>query len=134
MFYTFNQNNSGGEFTRNANVDHYVIIEADNRRSSMDIALNIGIYFDGVNEDIDCACCGDRWYESNDGEDVPSLYSLPLTLTNSSNTKNPREHTVVIHYLDGQVLYTTRHCKNNNVINDLPDLALSNEDESERDY
>jgi hypothetical protein len=134
MFYTFIQNNSGGHFTRNANVDHYVIIEADNRLTAMELALNIGIYFNGVDEDIDCQCCGDRWYDGVDGKDVPCLYSSPLTLTNISNTKNPREHTVVIHYLDGQVLYTTRHCTNDNVISDLPDFALINEDESERDY
>jgi hypothetical protein len=134
MFFTFNQNNSGGHFTRNANVDHYVIIEATHWTDASQRAQNLGIYFDGVSKDLDCECCGDRWNDSDWGTDVPSLYSSPLTLTNISNTKNPREHTVVIHYLDGQVLYTTRHCKNNNVINDLPDIALMNEDESERDY
>jgi len=133
MFYTFTQNNSGGHFIRNANVDHYVIIEADNRLTAMERALNIGIYFNGVDEGIDCECCGDRWYESNNGTDVPSSYGSPFTLANASDKKNPREHTVVIHYLDGRVVYTTSNYENEN-LNKWGDFALTNEDENERDY
>jgi hypothetical protein len=133
MFFTFNQNNSGGHFTRNANVDHYVIVEATHWADASQRAQNLGIYFNGVNEGNDCECCGDRWYESNNGTDVPSSYGSPFTLANASDKKNPREHTVVIHYLDGRVVYTTSDYENEN-LNNWRDLALMNEDESEQDY
>lgn len=66
MFYTYNQNNSGGNFEVNDNVKHYVIIEAHNAKSADKKAESIGIYFDGVAKGIDCPCCGDRWDKTND--------------------------------------------------------------------
>lgn len=133
MFYEFNQNNSGGHFDRSRNVDHYVIVEAVDVTQAIDRANGIGIYFNGCAKGIDCGCCGDRWHEPMDSSDVPSHYDSPLTLANSSTTKNPREHTVVIHYLDGRVIYTTTDCENTE-LNRWGDLALRHEDESERDY
>jgi hypothetical protein len=136
MFYEFNQNNSGGRFVRNASVDHYVQIEANSLSEAIERAQNIGIYFNGVSEGSDCGCCGDRWYEPYDGDklhDVPCHYNSPLTLANLSPTKNPREHTVVIHYLDGRVMYTTSECENKD-LNRWGDLALRHDDESEREY
>ena len=135
MFYEFNQNNSGGHFTRSRNLDHYVIVEANDLSDAIDRANGIGIYFNGVAEWMDCSCCGDRWYEPyrDEGKDEPSHYDSPLTLANSSTTKNPREHTVVIHYLDGRVIYTTTECGNPDLYR-WSDLALSHEDESEREY
>lgn len=135
MFYEFNQNNSGGHFTRNSRVDSYVIVEANDLEEAIDRANGIGVYFNGVDEGMDCECCGDRWYPPyrDDGKAEPSHYDSPLTLANSSTTKNPREHTVVIHYLDGRVIYTTTDCGNPQ-LNRWPDLALSHEDESEREY
>lgn len=52
MFYTFAQNNSGGSFV---------------------IAESIGIYFDGVECDLDCECCGDRWSRYCDENDEPLI-------------------------------------------------------------
>lgn len=133
MFYEFNQNNSGGRFIRNNRVDHHVIIEADHLPQLEARALSIGIYFNGVDAGMDCRCCGDRWYEpwgDAKGDVVPSYYGSPLTLANSSTTKNPREHTVVIHYLDGRVIHTTTDCDNPD-LNRWPDLALSHEDDDE---
>lgn len=66
MFYNFDQNNSGGVFEGPNNV----IIEADNAEQANYKAEQVGIYFDGVENDIDCDCCGDRWnrqYSDNDG-------------------------------------------------------------------
>lgn len=69
MFYTFTQNNSGGDFVINDRVCHFVIIEADSAVQANDKAKNIGIYFNGVMAEIDCSCCGDRWYSQwNDAE------------------------------------------------------------------
>jgi hypothetical protein len=136
MFYEFNQNNSGGHFTRNSNVDHYVQIEANSIAEVIERAQEVGIYFNGCAEGLDCDCCGDRWYEPYNGDklhDVPCHYDSPLTLENASTTKNPREHTVVIHYLDGRVVYTTSACENPS-LRQWDDLALRTEDESEREF
>lgn len=75
MFYTFDQNNSGGSFQTDDNVTLYVIIEADDANEANEKAEMIGLYFDGSG---DCLCCGDRWYEAYDSEygshDTPQLY------------------------------------------------------------
>ena len=62
-FYTFRQNNSGGRFKQNNEVDIKVVIEANNAEHANKRAEEIGIYFDGCSKGIDCPCCGDRWYE-----------------------------------------------------------------------
>ena len=77
MFYTFNQNNSGGAFVINDRVCHFVIIEADTAEQANDKAEDIGIYFNGVRAEIDCSCCGDRWYSQwheDAGEETPTIF------------------------------------------------------------
>jgi len=75
MFFTYNQNNSGGGFAydEKRGISHYVIIEADDAVEANDKAEGIGLYFDG---DGDCPCCGDRWCASDktDGTEFPSVY------------------------------------------------------------
>jgi hypothetical protein len=76
MFYTFTQNNSAGYFVINDRVCHFVIIEADTAEQANDKAEDIGIYFNGVRAEIDCSCCGDRWYSQrheDDGEETPTI-------------------------------------------------------------
>jgi len=60
-FYTFYQNNSGGNFVVNDKLKEYVIIEASSHNEANNIAIEKGIYFDGVHSGFDCGCCGDRW-------------------------------------------------------------------------
>ena len=67
-FFLYRQNNSGGCFDQDENVDVNVIIEA--RYEPNRIAEDIGIYFDGVYKGMDCSCCGDRWYDSPDYYDT----------------------------------------------------------------
>jgi hypothetical protein len=72
-FYTFNQNNSGGFFEG----PEYLIVEANSATEANSIAQEYcDVYFNGVNDGIDCDCCGDRWYPvyESDGSDVPSIY------------------------------------------------------------
>lgn len=101
MFYPYRQNNSGGEFKRNKNLDLFVIIEAYSAAHADRLAQNIGIYFDGVHDCLDCPCCGDRWHsaEGDKGTDSPKIYG-----------KHPSESfhffesfKVLVHYLDGRV-------------------------------
>ena len=77
MFYTYSQNNSGGSFIVDDTVCQYVIIEADDYALANDLAEYKGIYFNGCDDDIDCPCCGDRWYTVGhcDAKDEPLIYS-----------------------------------------------------------
>lgn len=83
MYYTFNQNNSGGsfDFDESRGITHRVIIEANSLAEATDRAKSIGLYFDGCESGMDCECCGDRWYAPwGDGDEQPDVYG-----------KNPRE-------------------------------------------
>lgn len=66
MFYQFDQNNSGGSFDVDENVCHRLFIEADSLEEATDKAESLGCYWDGVENGIDCPCCGDRWYSGDE--------------------------------------------------------------------
>lgn len=74
MFYEFTQNNSGGHFDVDDKVCHRVFIEADSFEQALLKADNIGIYFNGCDEGIDCDCCGDRWSEYEELIELPVEY------------------------------------------------------------
>lgn len=86
-FYLFNQNNSGGTFVidENAGIGFCVVVEAENEEQAISRAENIGLYWDGVADEIDCECCGDRW----------------STYTYEVKDLNTIFYTGYIHYLDG---------------------------------
>lgn len=102
-FYTFNQNNSGGSFinSENEGIGEYVIIEAENADKANIRAENIGIYFNGCDNKIDCSCCGDRWYtvDNDDGTDIPKIYDTPVEEYPSSSLRK----NAFIHYLNGKI-------------------------------
>jgi len=82
MFYTFNQNNSGGSFVISPQdrISIYVVIEASDADHANQLAEEKGLYFDGCENGSDCECCGDRWsraWESS-GTEVPELYGKPI--------------------------------------------------------
>lgn len=64
-FYRFHQNNSGGDFLAPA-ID--VWVEASSADEANRIAQDNGIYFDGIDSDTDCWCCGDRWYPADEAD------------------------------------------------------------------
>lgn len=66
--YHFRQNNSGGSFDCDLILCQSVIIEAESAEEANAKAIQLGIYFDGVDEGGDCECCGDRWYRANDDD------------------------------------------------------------------
>lgn len=78
MWYTFHQNNTGGEFVScdQSGIGSDVIIEANSPEHANSRAEEIGIYFDGCDSGIDCPCCGDRWSPAwdNDGKTDPMLF------------------------------------------------------------
>lgn len=72
-WYHYRQNNSGGshEYDASRGTSVNVYIEADSADEANERASEIGLYFDGVEGDMDCSCCGDRWYSASeyDGQD-----------------------------------------------------------------
>lgn len=76
-FYEFSQNNSGGSFDIDdgRGIGAKVWIEAVDAQQANDRALNLGIYFNGIDSGSDCPCCGDRWYPvyEYDAEDQPLI-------------------------------------------------------------
>lgn len=96
MFYCYNQNNSGGHFSDGLLIKPYVIIEANSSEQANDIAESVGIYFDGVEDDIDCPCCGDRWFRAwkNDGTEEPTIYD-----------ESYKNYPSVVIYLSGHIEY-----------------------------
>jgi hypothetical protein len=110
-WFNFRQNNSGGSFyfDKAKGLTVEVLIEAEDAASANSIAEEKGIYFEGIDDGIDCSCCGDRWYRVSNGEPgepVPSLYGQPLSEASlwtrwSDREKDQKE--VAIHYLDGRI-------------------------------
>ena len=73
MWFHFRQNNTGGSFIRNNDVEINVFIEADTPEIANYKALDVGIYFEGVSKGRDCDCCGDRWCEVDEWEKVDRI-------------------------------------------------------------
>lgn len=73
-FFDFRQNNSGGghDIDEDSGIGVHVIVEAESADDANRRAEDIGLYFDGCDDNRDCPCCGDRWYRQypSDGEDV----------------------------------------------------------------
>lgn len=113
MFYTYDQNNSGGsfDFDATAGITHHVIIEANSADEANEKAQIIGLYFDGYG---DCSCCGNRWYEQTTwydwGDEVPSLYGQPLKMSQDHPTEQfaikwmGDDPEVFVHYADGRIV------------------------------
>lgn len=94
MFYTFTQNNSGGYFIQNEDVDAYLIVEG---YSEKDIERRAGKIVENYSEY--CPCCGERWnisiFHKLDKE--PMIYGTPVYEYNSKYTNEK----AIIHYLNG---------------------------------
>lgn len=74
-FFQFDQLNTGGSFITDDKVCHRLFIEADSVEEAIEKAENLGCYWNGVEAERDCPCCGDRWYiPRNDGESYPMEY------------------------------------------------------------
>lgn len=99
-FYAFHQNNSGGRFDVNEKVAHEVFIEADSAREADVLAQGLaGVYFDGVAEGADCACCGDRWDRASE-----YLTERWENLTPAKRRKGVFNYETRIYFKDGQVV------------------------------
>lgn len=118
MFYTYHQNNSGGSFAydESRGIANYVIVEAANSDEADARALNVGLYFDGCDQGLDCDCCGDRWYSAyGDGSFFPEVYDRNATLEENYSDVffgdgisrvfvGPGNYTTFVHYHDGRIV------------------------------
>ena len=100
-FYTFQQNNSGGDFHINEDIAEIVIIEALNNSDANFKAKKLG-----MNNSDSCPCCGDRWTwqgdwtDEDEGCEEPMSYDEPIE-DYIRNQNSSFDETVIIHYFDG---------------------------------
>lgn len=69
-WYEYSQNNSGGSFDVNDKVCHRLYIQAETAEQANAKAEELECYWDGCASDMDCPCCGDRWYRNYDDAGV----------------------------------------------------------------
>lgn len=96
-YYTVNQNNSGGYYITNNDVDKFVCVQAPNVEIAKDIFKRI---LEPYREF--CPCCGERWdddclYEK-DGCDVPNIYGQCYKDFKDNFWADGK---IIIYYLDG---------------------------------
>jgi hypothetical protein len=77
-WFEWSQNNSGGSFVVDKKLCHRLFIEAEDEHAAEQKAFELGVYYDGCADGIDCNCCGDRWY-SPDELTFPLKYSDDIT-------------------------------------------------------
>lgn len=103
MFYIFRQNNSGDTFDYDEYVTKFVIIEADSLEDAETKAFSIGIYYYGVQKELDCDCCGDRWWTPDESETL-AIYDEPLDDDNLiKDLKSPKDCVCRVFYKNGSI-------------------------------
>lgn len=127
MFYTFDQNNSGGEWVIDPKrgIGHFVIVEAKSEDEATAKAEAIGLYFDGFG---DCPCCGTRWSGCQIGTDEPSINGAPVLIEGDVAKRISAwcwfaEGEGYIHYMDGRVMPVIGETPNGTEENDSEDDA-----------
>ncbi|MCX8008293.1 MAG: hypothetical protein N3A54_01170 [Patescibacteria group bacterium] len=93
-FYLFMQNNSGGVFFCDKLSALLVVVKAESEQEACNIAKTYtDIYFNGVEEGLDCPCCGDRW---DWPIDLQGSYDRYYTLASSYFTKPPKNYLIYV--------------------------------------
>jgi hypothetical protein len=105
-FYEFMQNNSGGTYDidERRGIGKVVIIEAESAERANTLAERIGLYWDGVDDGVDCQCCGDRWspqWGADQGDPEPVVFGTPV----GTYVTTPRAWALpaFVHYADGKI-------------------------------
>jgi hypothetical protein len=86
--FEYDQNNSGGTFIENDKLCHKVVIEAYDANEANEIAQTLGIYFNGCDDETDCPCCGDRWYQAY----ADSYLKFPMKWDQDQVFKDEKEY------------------------------------------
>jgi len=87
-WYHFNQNNPGGSWDIDDKIDKNVFIQAHSHYEANGLAQDIGIYFDGVENGLDCRCCGNRWTHAYDEIDYLPLNGINVKIYPYGSIKN----------------------------------------------
>ena len=124
-FYEFEQNNSGGTLIQNKKLCHRLFIEARTQQKAEEKAIRMGVYYDGVADGEDCACCGDRWskpdelifpyryssFDKKEAEEITDKYKTDYgkTTWNYGNTRNPdpTKYDVIFRDIESYAQYLT---------------------------
>jgi len=96
LWFTFDQNNSGGSFVVDDNVCEVVCIQA---LCAADAVAKAETFCDNSGS---CPCCGDRWsfwVEDSDGRAVPTWYGDPVETAEPTYFRRMAR----LHYIDGMV-------------------------------
>lgn len=106
-WYQFDQNNSGGSFIVDSNVCHRLFIQAEDADSANQKAEDLGCYWNGVDDDRDCECCGDRWYSQSIeswGYDASESLTIEEYVQNLADKWGWTSPDARLFYADGRVL------------------------------
>ena len=95
MIYTYRQNNSGGYYHQPAK--HIIVKDARDSEHACEIAMAAGMYLQGVAANMDCSCCGDRWYDMPDEWDT--MENALLAITNKDVNQDSMRSDNVPHYI-----------------------------------
>lgn len=99
-WWDFHQNNSGGYFIKNSEVDEIVLIQAYNADEANKKAFKI---FE--DHSSYCSCCGKRWsYTYEDGCSEPSVYGEPL----DEYEFFEKDSAALLYYHNGMVIRYTK--------------------------
>ena len=121
-WYEYRQNNSGGVFFMDGYASLYVFIQAESADDANHQAEEVTIYFDGCERDMDCDCCGDRWYRAHGpmdsftthlfwrGENAEhdNISDYAQALANDSVWAEDDKPAVIVYFADGSF---KRFCK-----------------------
>ena len=107
-FFYYRQNNPGGKTYNNHIVGSWVIVEHIDAEWANDFVQECtggAVYFNGCSNNIDCKCCGDRWWRVNKagfyGEDEDGKEPL-LPFFRGSNPVKPEGDLFVIEDILGK--------------------------------
>jgi len=91
-YYVFNQSPQGDwqPVLQHDAITFAVNVQADNAEQANRIAEKIGVYFDGVKNEIDCPCCGDRWSRVKDSSYYYTHSLYPLFWSTVARLDNPQ--------------------------------------------
>lgn len=107
-WFHYRQNNSGGHFDYDPKegISVNVYVEARDAKEADFRAEQIGIYFDGIENGMDCDCCGDRWTaqdwcSSEVNDDVVPAPDLPYLNKTGWGMKWTDGYETFVHRYDG---------------------------------
>lgn len=108
-FFPFTQNNSGANYEINepVGISQKIYIQATNAELANKKAESIGVYFDGVNLDIDCECCGNRWTETTDYDQMNNeelQEDIDRSIKFMRMIGEDATNSVFIHKIDGTII------------------------------